>query len=88
MLFSIETLQFLQMRVLENWLDENFIKTFMKLNAMKKWQTDNISVLDQHTFVLLDEAAIGTYGIRNINKIRGIMHNGNKEIINYEVFNY
>ena len=24
------------MRVLENWLDENFIKTFMKLNAMKE----------------------------------------------------
>jgi hypothetical protein len=87
MLFSEETIKFLETRITENWLDENFIKTFMKLNAIKKWQTDNLSTLDQHTFILLDEATIGTLGIRNINKIRGLIYKGDEDMIYDEAFN-
>ena len=70
MLFSKESIKFLNERIIENWLNENFVKTFMKLNACKKWMLENVSLIDQHTFILWDEATMGTYGVRNINKIK------------------
>lgn len=87
MLFSIESIKFLNERIIENWLDENFVKTFMKLNAVKKWQTENVSLILQHTFILLDEATMGTYGIRTINKINCLAWHIDADIVYKEAFN-
>lgn len=69
LLFHDQSLIFLESRKLENWLNEEFIYTFVKLNAVKKWQIDNNADI-----LLFDEATMGTMGIRNINKIVGMMN--------------
>ena len=72
-LFHHESLIFLEQRVLRNWLSEEFTKTFVKLNAIKKWLYTDVSMLDRESFMILDEGTMATLGIRNAHKFKCIM---------------
>lgn len=72
-LFHRESLLFLEQRVLRNWLSEEFVKTYVKLCAIKKWLYTDISMLDRESFIILDEGTMATLGIRNAHKFQSIM---------------
>lgn len=79
-LFHHESLKFLEQRVLRNWISEEFTKTFVKLNAIKKWLCTDVSLLDRDSFIILDEGTMATLGVRNAHKFKCLMLLGDIDI--------
>lgn len=75
LIFDKESICSLDRRILKNWIHEDFIKTFMKLNAIYKWVNKNIPNKDRDSFMLLDEGFISTLGVRNAHKFSYILNN-------------
>lgn len=73
-LFHSETLRFMDLRILKNWLHEDFVKTYVKLQAIKNWVNTNIPLIDRDLFIILDEGTIATLGIRNAHKFRCLIN--------------
>lgn len=85
--FNKETILFLSQRKIENWLDEDFLPTYLRLNSIKKWQITNLSTIDAHEFFLYDDSTIATLGIRKTSNINGmILNNNNYDIIKHDLF--
>lgn len=79
-LFHHKSLKFLDQRVLRNWISEEFTKTFVKLNVIKKWLCTNVSLLDRDAFIMLDEGTIATLGVRNVQKFKCVLLLGDIDV--------
>jgi len=75
--FHEQTLINLQKRNLLNFLDNSMLPSFLRLNAIKKWQIENLSVLESQRLILLTGSSFFTTGIRKSSDIDSIFINCN-----------
>jgi hypothetical protein len=94
--FHEQTLFNLQQKILQNWLDESFTPSYLRLNAIKKWQIKNLSSIETQRLILLTGSSFFTTGIRKSSDVDSIFinikNNSDREkklveIINKDFFN-
>jgi len=94
--FHEQTLFNLQQKILQNWLDESFTPSYLRLNAIKKWQIKNLSTIETQRLILLTGSSFFTTGIRKSSDVDSIFINIKNssdrekqliEIINKDFFN-
>lgn len=73
--FHNQTLLHYQRVIIENFLDNDFNPSFLRLNAIKKWQTKNLNTLENQRMMLLTGSCLYTMGIRKSSDIDSIFIN-------------
>ena len=75
MYFHEQTLIHMQKKNINNWLDESMTPSFLRLNAIKKWQIKNLNLLESQRMILLTGTSFFTLGIRKSADIDSIFLN-------------
>lgn len=73
--FHEQTLFNLEKKNLINWLDENFTASYLRLNAIKKWQIKNLSTIESQRLILLTGSSFFATGIRKSADVDSIFIN-------------